>query len=67
MPRPVISKLPLTPPMGTNYWPLTLNRIDWDYEPAGDRDYMEKFLFIIADPYMEHPDYQPDWRQKNCA
>lgn len=37
------------------------NRIDWDYEPAGDQDYMEKFLFIIAEPYKDHPDYQRHW------
>jgi hypothetical protein len=37
-------------------------RIDRDYAPAGDQDYMEKFLFIIAEPYMDHPDFDPDWR-----
>ena len=40
------------------------NRIDWDYEPAGDQDYMEKFLFIIAEPYMDYTDYHQDWRQE---
>jgi hypothetical protein len=37
-------------------------RIDWDYEPAGDQDYMEKFLFILAEVYSAHPDYKEDWR-----
>lgn len=37
-------------------------RIDWNYEPAGDQDYMEKFLFIIAEVYANHPDYNEDWR-----
>ncbi|MDR6556111.1 hypothetical protein J2809_000442 [Arthrobacter pascens] len=37
-------------------------RIDWDYEPAGDPDYMEKFLFILAEVYSTHPDYKEDWR-----
>lgn len=37
-------------------------RIDWDYEPAGDQDYMEKFLFIIAEVYAGHTDYNEDWR-----
>ncbi|CAH0255667.1 hypothetical protein SRABI83_03237 [Arthrobacter sp. Bi83] len=36
-------------------------RIDWDYEPAGDQDYMEKFLFILAEVYADHPDYNKDW------
>ena len=31
-------------------------RIDGDFE-------VEKVLFIIAEPYMDHPDYQPGWRQ----
>lgn len=38
------------------------DRIDWDFEPAGDRDYMEKFLFILAEVYADHPDYREDWR-----
>lgn len=38
------------------------HRIDWDFEPAGDRDYMEKFLFILAEVYADHPDYREDWR-----
>jgi hypothetical protein len=37
-------------------------RIDWDHEPAGDQDYMEKFLFIIAEVYADHPDYREEWR-----
>jgi hypothetical protein len=38
------------------------DRIDWDFEPAGDRDYVEKFLFILAEVYADHPDYREDWR-----
>jgi hypothetical protein len=37
-------------------------RIGLDYEPAGDQDYMEKFLFIIAEVYASHPDYKEEWR-----
>ena len=37
-------------------------RIDWDYEPAGDQAYMEKFLFILAEVYSSHPGYKADWR-----
>lgn len=37
-------------------------RIGWDYEPAFDQDYMQKFLFIIAEVYASHPDYRDEWR-----
>lgn len=40
----------------------TPRRIDWDYEPALDQDYMQKFLFIIAEVYAGHPDYRDKWR-----
>jgi hypothetical protein len=37
-------------------------RIDRNYEPAGDQDDTEKFLFIIAEVNAGHPDYNEDWR-----
>lgn len=37
-------------------------RLDRNHEPAGDQDYMETFLFIIAEVYANHPDYKEDWR-----
>jgi hypothetical protein len=37
-------------------------RIDWDNEPSRDRDYMEKFLRIVAEVYAGHPDYREEWR-----
>jgi hypothetical protein len=38
-----------------------LSRIPWDCEPAGDRDYMKKFLFILAQPYKHQPGFQAEW------
>ena len=35
--------------------------IDWDDQPAGNRGYIEKFLFIVAEVYAGHPDYHEDW------
>lgn len=37
-------------------------RIDWGYESAGNQDHIEKFLFIVAEVYAGHPDYNEDWR-----
>ncbi|MHA7209560.1 DUF6221 family protein [Arthrobacter sp. MDT1-65] len=39
-----------------------VQRIDWDYEPAGDADYMRTILEIIAEPYAGHPDFRPEWK-----
>jgi hypothetical protein len=36
-------------------------RIDRDSGPAGDPDYMEQFLFILAEPYKHHPDFSDLW------
>jgi hypothetical protein len=38
------------------------NRINWDYKPAADQHYAEKFLCIVAEVYAGHPDYNEDWR-----
>lgn len=36
-------------------------RIDWDAGPSGDQAYTERFLFILAQTYMHHPDFSDDW------
>ncbi|WP_334684391.1 DUF6221 family protein [Arthrobacter sp. CAN_A6] len=35
--------------------------IDWDYEPAGEQDYMRTILELMALPWRNHPDYSPHW------
>ncbi|WP_026531551.1 DUF6221 family protein [Arthrobacter sp. H41] len=35
--------------------------IDWDYEPAGEQDYMYKILELLALPWREHPECQSHW------
>ncbi|WP_104167523.1 DUF6221 family protein [Arthrobacter sp. SX1312] len=35
--------------------------IDWAYEPAGDQDYMQTVLELLALPWAAHPTYNPDW------
>ncbi|WDF35063.1 DUF6221 family protein (plasmid) [Arthrobacter agilis] len=35
--------------------------IDWDYEPAGEQDYMRTILELPAVPWRDHPDYAPHW------
>ena len=35
--------------------------IDWDYEPAGEQDYMRTILELLALPWRNHPDYSRHW------
>ena len=35
--------------------------IDGDAVSAGGRDYIEKFLFILAQTYRHHPDFSDEW------
>ena len=35
--------------------------IDWDYEPAGEQDYMHTILELLALPWRNHPDYSRHW------
>ena len=37
-------------------------RCDEESAPLGAPEDVQPFLFIIAEPYMDHPDYQPEWR-----
>lgn len=38
-----------------------IQRIDWDYEPAGDQDYMRRLLELLALPWIGHSDYDEHW------
>ncbi|WP_422390209.1 hypothetical protein [Arthrobacter sp. N1] len=40
-----------------------VQRIDWDYEPAGEADYMRTILEILAEPRAGHPDFRPERKQ----
>ena len=38
-----------------------MQSIDWDYEPAGEQDYMRTILELLALPWRNHADYSLRW------